>query len=191
MRRQLVRGRQTLAVLAFLLAAAFARAQTAADAYATGPSLWAGAEFSNMQAGFPNGSSVRLQGIGGFVNYNWSHAIGLEAHVRFLSFDSWYGETQQDYLAGPRYTFLHNRKWRPFAEFQVGMVRIEYPFSLGTGASFTMAPGGGLEYQLSRRFSARATYEYQYLFNSPNFANEPQFGIRPNGFQAGFAYRIR
>jgi opacity protein-like surface antigen len=189
--RQFVGGWLAFAALAILFAAAPARGQSHVSAYQTGPSLWAGAEYADFQAGFPNGSSVRLEGVGGFANFNWSHAIGIEARVRFLDFNSWYGETQQDYLAGPRYTFLRNRKWRPFASFQVGMVKIQYPFGMGSGTSFAMAPGGGLEYRLSRRLAARASYEYQILPNSPDFSDEPNFGIRPNGFVAGFSYRIR
>jgi opacity protein-like surface antigen len=53
-----------------------------------------------------------------------------------------------------------------------------------------MAPGGGVEYRLSRKLSLRAIYEYQFLSNSPNFTNEPQFGIKPNGGFAGISYRV-
>lgn len=179
-----------LALVAGLSPAATLRAQTVADAYGKGASLWAGADYSNMQAGFPNGSTVRIMGVGAFVDYCRTSSIGFEAHMRFLNFDSWNGETQQDYLAGPRYTFLHSDRWRPFASFQIGAVRIQYPFSIGTGTSFALAPGGGLEYRLRPKWAARAGYEYQFLPNSPNFTNEPKFGIRPNGFQIGISYKI-
>ncbi|MGO8756541.1 MAG: outer membrane protein [Terracidiphilus sp.] len=188
--RKSYRGWHGGLALAALLAAAAAHGQTAPAANGGGASLWAGAEYSNMQAGFPNGSSVRLDGIGGFAGYNWNHSFGVEGHIRFLNFNSWYGESQQDYLAGPRYTFLHNDRWRPFAAFEVGAVKIQYPFSLGTGTSFAMAPSGGLEYRLGRKWSVRGAYEYQFLPNSPDFTDEPKFGIRPNGILAGISYRI-
>lgn len=176
--------------LAGLLAAATAHGQAAHSGEEGAASLWAGAEYINLQAGFPNGSDVRLSGIGAFGNYNINHHIGFEAHVRFLNFNSWNGETQQNYLAGPRYTFLRNNKWRPFAMFQAGIVRIQYPFSMGNGTSFAMAPSGGLEYRLNHKWSVRAVYEYQFLANSPDFTNEPKFGIKPNGGFAGVSYRI-
>jgi hypothetical protein len=167
-----------------------AHAQTSPSANTLGNSFWVGGEYSNMKAGFPINSSARLQGIGVFANYNWNHSIGVEARARFLHFDSWYGETQQDYLVGPRYTFLRNDKWRPFGSFQVGLAHIQYPFGMGTGNSFALVPGGGLEYRFSHLWSVRGSYEYQILTNSPDFTNEPKFGIRPNGFQFGISRRI-
>jgi opacity protein-like surface antigen len=149
-----------------------------------------GAEYANLQAGFPADSTLRLSGVCAFGNYNWNHHYGVEAHVRFLNFNSWNGETEQNYLAGPRYTFLHSNKWRPFASFQVGLVKIQYPFSMGNGTSFAMAPGGGVECRLNRKWSIRGAYEYQLLTNSPNFTNEPQFGIKPNGPLVGISYQI-
>jgi hypothetical protein len=176
--------------LAGAIAAAVAHGQAAPSAKGGAQSLWVGAEYANLQAGFPNGSNARLFGVGAFGIFNWNHHYGVEGHARFLNFNSWNGETEQDYLAGPRYTFLHSNKWRPFASFQVGLVKIQCPFSMGNGTSFAMAPGGGLEYRVSHKWSVRAAYEYQFLPNSPNFTDEPQFGIKPNGPLVGTSYRI-
>jgi opacity protein-like surface antigen len=182
--------RTFLASWMILLAAASAFGQALPSAEGTGASLWVGGEYSNFAAGFPNGSSVRLSGVGMFANYNWNHPFGIDAHARFLNFNSWNGETQFNLLAGPRYTFLHSDKVRPFASFQAGVVHIQYPFKIGTGTSFAMVPGGGLDYRLSRRLSVRGEYEFQFLPNSPNFTNEPRFGIKPNGISVGLAYRL-
>jgi opacity protein-like surface antigen len=178
-----------LASLALSVAVA-AGGQTLPSAEGTGASLWVGGEYSNFAAGFPNGSSVRLSGIGAFANYNWNHTYGIEAHARFLDFNSWNGETQLDLIAGPRYTFLHSSKYRPFAAFQIGSVKIQYPFSMGNGTSFAMVPSGGIDYRLSRRLAVRGEYEFQFLPNSPNFTNEPHFGIKPNGVSIGVSYRL-
>jgi opacity protein-like surface antigen len=170
--------------------AAMAHGQTVHSARDGSASLWAGGEYANFKAGFPNGSNTRLAGIGAFADYNINHSIGIEGHARFFNLHRWNGETQQDYLAGPRYTFLHSDKWRPFASFQIGVVKIHYPFSMGTGTSFAMVPGGGLEYRLNRKWSVRAGYEFQMLANSPDFTNVNKFGIKPNGGMAGISYRI-
>jgi opacity protein-like surface antigen len=167
-----------------------AHAQTAPDGRGGAASLWAGVEYSSFQAGFPSDSTVRLAGVGGFATYNLNRHYALEMHARFLNLNIWYGETEQDYLAGPRYTFLRGEKLRPFAMFQVGLVKIQYPFQMGTGTSFAMAPGGGLEYRLARKWSVRGSYELQMLTNSPDFTNEPQFGIRPSGASVGISYRV-
>lgn len=166
------------------------QAQTVADARGGAASLWAGVEYGAYKAGFPRDSTVQLNGIGAFGTYNWNRHYALEMHARFLNMQSWYGETEQDYLAGPRYSFLRGEKLRPFAMFQVGFVKIQYPFSMGTGTSFAMAPGGGVEYRLGRKWSVHGAYEFQMLTNSPDFTNEPKFGIRPNGATVGIAYRI-
>jgi predicted extracellular nuclease len=48
----------------------------------------------------------------------------------------------------------------------------------------------GTEYRLGHQWLVRGTYEYQFLPNSPNFTNEPKFGIKPNGVSAGISYRL-
>ena len=72
----------------------------------------------------------------------------------------------------------------------MGLGKIQYPFSIGSGTYLALAPGGGLNYRLSRRFSLRAEYEYQMWPGSPNFTNEPAHELTPNGFHAGIAYRL-
>ena len=37
---------------------------------------------------------------------------------------------------------------------------------------------------------AACQYQYQILANSPNFTDEPRFGIRPSGLTAGVSWRI-
>lgn len=173
-----------------LLGATLLSAQSVASAYGNKSSLWIGGEYANLQAGFPKDSSVRISGIGASLDYNWRAHLGLEAHARFLDWASWHGQTEHSYLAGPRYTFLNNRKWRPFVAFDLGITQMHYPFSLGDGNSFTLAPRAGIEYKLNRKLKLQATYEADLLTNSPDFTNEPNFGIHPNGLIVGAAWRI-
>lgn len=182
--------RMAACVLGLTLTTLGARAQSSPSAWEPPQSLWVGAEFASFKAGFPKDSTVRMEGVGITARYNWNHRYALDGQVRFLNLNSWYGETEQNYLAGPRYTFLNSNRWRPFARFEVGAVHIKYPFQMGTGTSFAMAPGGGVEYRFDRRWSAQATYEYQLLTTSPNFTDEPHFGIRPNGATVGISYRL-
>jgi opacity protein-like surface antigen len=176
--------------LGAVLCVSAAQAQTVPDGRGGAASLWVGAEYGSFKAGFPVDSTVKLSGVGAFATYNWNRHYAMEMHARFLNLNSWYGETEQDYLAGPRYTFLRGEKLRPFALFQVGFVKIQYPFLIGTGTSFAMAPGGGVEYRLGRKWSVRGAYELQILTNSPDFTDEPKFRIRPNGATMGISYRL-
>ena len=179
-----------MAALVCAAVATATQAQTVADGRGGAASLWVGAEYADFKAGFPKDSTVQLGGVGGFATYNWNRHYALEMHARFLNMNSWNGETEQAYLVGPRYSFLRGEKLRPFALFQMGFVKIQYPFQMGTGTSFAMAPGGGVEYRLGRKLSVRGAYEFQMLSNSPDFTNEPKFGIRPTGATVGVSYRI-
>ena len=180
----------TALLLSLALFHCSAFSQTVPDGYKSNPSIWAGIEYANLQAGFPFDSTVRVSGLGAIVSYSRTHQILIEGQVRVLNWNSWNGETEHDYLAGPRYTFLHSDRLRPFARFEIGEVTINYPFTLGVGHQFAMVPAGGLEYRLGRRWSVRGTYEYQFLPNSPNFTNEPHYGMRPNGASAGITCRV-
>jgi hypothetical protein len=173
-----------------LLAAAVVHGQVAPSAYKEGESLRLGVEFSNMQAGFPYGSDLRLSGMGVFGTLNWKYHLALDGDARFLRFTSYHGETENNILGGPRYTFLNNAKWRPYAAFKMGVVKITYPYSLGYCGCFALAPSGGLDYRINSKWSLRGEYQYQFLPDSPSFTNEAQYVMKPNGFSTGVSYRI-
>jgi opacity protein-like surface antigen len=177
-----------MAALAAALVAA--RAQVVPSATGPGHSLWVGGAYSNINASFPYAGNQRLWGITGFADYNVKGHIGVEAETNFLRFNSFYGETEDNYLAGGRYLVERFGKFQPYGKFLVGLGKIQYPFSIGSGTYLALAPGGGLNYRLSRRFSLRAEYEYQMWPGSPNFTNEPAHELTPNGFHAGIAYRL-
>ena len=177
--------------LLMIALATLAGAQTSPSATGSGQSLWAGGSFLNLNPAFPNGTDVRMSGIGAFGEFDWTHRIAFEASVDFLRFNSYNGETQTAFLVGPKYIFLHSNKWRPYARFSIGSDSVHFPFELGDESFFTLAPAGGVEYRLDRRWAVRAEYQQRFLLNSPNFSGEPQFGMHPGGFQLGISYRIK
>lgn len=182
-------GLRIICWMAVLLFAGAAQAQVAPSAYGSGHSLWIGGEYSNVNASFPYQSNQRLSGISVFADYNVSGPVGVEAEARFLRFNSFYGESEDNYLAGPRYVVRRFGRLQPFAKFLVGIGKIQYPFSVGSGSYLALAPAGGVDYRLSRRWAIRAEYEYQFWPGSPGFANEPANQLTPNGFHAGIAFR--
>lgn len=179
-----------LAAAAFGLLAVPVCAQVAPSAYREAASLWAGGEYSNIHASFPYQSSQRLAGAGAFVDFNWRGRFGVEGDARFLQFGNYHGETESSYLAGPRYLLPRFRKFQPYAKFLVGEGKIHYPFDIGDASYLALAPGGGVNYRLSRKWLVRGEYEYQIWPSSPGFANEPNHPLTPNGFHLGIAYRI-
>ena len=178
---------------AVLLAALFAAAvgaQTVPAATRPLHSLWLGAQYSNLNPGFPNGSSQRLWGVGGFAGYGLTPHLSAEANARFLRFDGFYGETEDTYLGGLRYTVGRFARLQPFGQLLVGVGAIHYPFKIGSGTYFALAPAAGADYRLGHRWALRCEYEYQLWPGSPHVANQPEHTIQPAGFHIGVAYRL-
>jgi opacity protein-like surface antigen len=179
-----------IAALAACLYTNSVQAQVVPSAKGQGHALWVGGEYSNIHAGFPYQSSQRLWGVGAFVDYHLTVHLDVEAEARFLEFNSFYGESENNFLAGPRYLARRFGKVQPYAQCLVGIARIQYPFSIGSGQYLALAPGGGLNYRLYRRWTLRGEYEYQFWPGSPNIAIEPAHEITPNGFHVGIAFRL-
>jgi opacity protein-like surface antigen len=152
--------------------------------------LWVGGEYSNISAGFPYESGQRLWGIGGFADYHLTSHIGIEADARFLRFNSFYDETETNYLAGPRYLSERFGRFQPYVQCLTGLGVIQYPFAIGSGNYLVLAPGAGANYRLSRRWALRGEYEYQLWPNSPNIASQPEHEITPSGFHIGIAFKL-
>lgn len=167
-----------------------AHAQAAPSAFGPGSSLWAGGEYSNINASFPYGSGERLWGMGGFLDYNRAAHLTLEAEARFLRFNGYHGEAEDSFLAGPRYRFRRLGKFQPYGQFLAGLAHIRFPYQIGTMNYLALAPGAGVNYAVSRRLLLRAEYELQIWPNSPNLFNEPGHELRPRGFHVGIAYRV-
>ena len=178
-----------MAALAAGLLIHSAQAQVVPSATRPSHALWVGGEYSNISAGFPYNSSLRLWGIGAFADYHLTGHIGVEAEARFLRFNSLYGETEDNYLAGPRYLAGRFGKLQPYAQCLVGMGKIQYPFEIPSGSYLALAPGAGASYSIGRRWALRGEYEYQFWLES-NTPNEPKHEITPNGFHLGLAFRL-
>ena len=177
----------TLSVALLLVPAG---AQVVPSAYGPGHSLWAGGEYSNVSASFPYQSSQRLEGAGVFADYHLNRLAGIEGEARFLNFGGFEGSTESSYLGGPRFSILAHGRILPFGKVLIGVGRIHYPFQIGSESYFALAPGGGIDYRVSRRWMLRGEYEYQLWLNSPGYANEPDHRLTPNGFHIGVSYRL-
>jgi len=180
-----------MAMMASSMISFSAQAQVVPSAYYPPRALWVGAQFSNIHAGFPYQSSQRISGLSGFVDYHVTPRVSIEADARFLRFGSFYSESETSYLAGPRFAIWNAGKLRPYGQFLVGLASMHFPFKIGDERYLALAPAGGVNYRLSRKWILNAEYEYQLWPGSPNFSNEPAHEITPNGFHAGLAYQIR
>lgn len=147
-----------------------------------------GGEYSNFLADY--GPPDRLSGFGVYADWNVGLRWGFEAEARFLLLNGFNGEAQDHYLIGPRFQLMRRGKLRPYAKLLAGLAQNNFPAPVTTGRYIAIAPGGGVDYRIRRRIALRAEYEYQFWPAAPDFVGYPSNGMNPNGFSAGFAYRV-
>lgn len=180
--------RKKLLILCVMLGTTAAFAQVAPSARGGNATVWVGGEFSSFNPDY--GSAERIYGPGIFGDFNLTPKLGIEGDARWLHYHGIGGETQSDYLGGVKYRIFKFNKFSVNAKFLLGGVWIRYPADIGTGSYFAYAPGGSVDYRLSRRLFVRGEYEYQILPSAPGFAEQPSNGLSPNGFNIGVAYRL-
>ncbi|HEX3471684.1 MAG TPA: outer membrane beta-barrel protein [Silvibacterium sp.] len=174
-------------ILSFFLGSAAAYAQVSPSVRGGQSTLWAGGMFSSFNPDFDPTS--RLVGIGVLVDYNLTQRFGAEGEARWLHWNGAGGQTQSNYLVGPKARLFQYHRFSFNAKFLLGGVWITYPDSIGSGSYFAYAPGGYVDYRISRRFSVRGDYEYQILPAAPGLGG-PSHGLTPHGFSVGVTYRI-
>jgi opacity protein-like surface antigen len=189
-KKRIQRSFLMIAMAAVLCFAAGASAQVVPSGHENVQRLWVGAQYSNFSASFPYQSGQRIWGIGGFADFHFRGPVGFVGEASYLHFGGFEGETETSYLGGWRYQFRRVGKIRPYAQELIGVGRMHYPFQIGNKNYFAIVPVGGASYLLNRKFALRAEYQFQFWQNSPNYANEPEHSLKPNGVQIGIAYSI-
>ena len=190
----------------YLFISAGLSAQGVPSAEGSSVMVWAGAEISMFNPDYGCGSSSPfscgsglLFGISPYVDVNhlFFHRIGAEGQARFLHWGGpGRGISESSYLAGPRFALVQfKRTLFVSGKVLVGMGNINLPpGTSGDGSHFVYAPGCVADYRLTRRFAARAEYEYQIW---PSFQGTPtatttgKGGLTPNGFSFGVSYALR
>jgi hypothetical protein len=127
----------------------------------------------------------KLVGAGAYVDLNLFHGIGVEAEGRWQRFHETLGISQDNYLIGPRLQVRHFWKVRPYVKALGGFSNMNFEEGIGSGRFTTLAFGGGVDVNLTRRWSVRAIdAEYQYW---PSFLGG---SLSPYGASAGISYRV-
>jgi opacity protein-like surface antigen len=196
-----------LFVLLFVPASVLAQAPE--SAVGGNSSLWVGAEASGFNPDYSCGSDVplgcknQLAGPTALFDFNVAPRWGVEGEARWLHWDGPGGQIESNYLGGGRYRVIRYRRLDFWVKmlFGAGLITTPYYPEAGSlkGSYFAYAPGGTVEYRLTRRLSLRADYEFQFW---PSFAGPPSFnsttgtliehgnGLTPNGFSLGVNYRF-
>lgn len=171
-------------MLVLFVSAACAREVCAqAQATASGPGAYvaAGVAVSAYQADY---GQRWLGGGTAFVDAHPTWRYGVEGEARVLRFHTSEDVTESMYMVGP-HVYVLPGKLRPYAKFLIGAGKINLPFNYAQGAFLAYAPGAGVDYLVSDRFSVRLIdVEYQ---------GWPQFtygNLHPYGVSAGIVFRV-
>jgi hypothetical protein len=157
-----------------------------------------GAGFSDYAGDLNNG---RLQGGAVWIDFvpprlpSFLHGFGLEVEARGVTasttLPTQLGAFRQATAGvGPSYTYLHYRRFHPYAKFILDYAG--QSFNIGDrGYKFetqtAYAPGGGIDYRTYRSLWVRADYEYQ-IWSNP-FGN-PKWYLDPEGVTVGLAWEF-
>lgn len=154
-------------------------------------SITVGGEVSAFRPdSIPGYTGGHVVGPGLFFDVNFEPRWGAEGEARWMHWHGSDGQTQSNYLLGPRYRILHWQGLALWGKFMFGAGVEKFPSTIGTGSYFVMAPGGDLEYNLSPRFEIRVGYEHQFWPAAPNIPGLPNNGMQPSGFTLGIGYHI-
>jgi len=102
------------------------------------------------------------------------------------------GMRQDTVEAGPIYTWRRYARFHPYFKFLIGFGSMDFPQGAATypdGKPYdhdtrtVYAPGGGVEYRLTRSVDVRADYEYQFW---PDFLGRN--ALNPHGLSVGATY---
>lgn len=166
--------------------AAYAQAAPSADA--GGMRLSAGGTVSGYELGY---GQVKVGGESVFVDADTLRHFGVEGEARWLTLHlpadqkgPAGDETASTYLAGLRYSRYFGR-FQPYAKGLVGIGKFNYPYNYATETDLVVAPGGGVDFRITRRIRWRAVdFEYQFW---PQFI----FGqMSAYGFSSGIRVKI-
>jgi hypothetical protein len=166
--------RATVFPVVFLAAclepASAAHAQAAPSADRGGLAFSAGGTASGYYLGY---GEQKLLGVSAFVDIDGRQHLGVEGEARWLIFHQTNEEQATTYTIGPRYSMYYGR-FQPYVKGLFGVGQFTFPYSLAHDNCLVIAPGGGVDFRLTRRIRWRAVdFEYQ-LWPHFEYQNVPQ-----------------
>lgn len=165
------------------------RAQAVPAADAGGMKLSAGGTASGYYLGY---GEMKILGASAFVDADTLRHFGFEGEARWLVFHlkadqqgPAADEHATTYMAGPRYSRYYGR-FQPYVKGLVGLGQFNYPYNYAKENDLVVAPGGGVDFRLTRRIRWRAVdFEYQFW---PQF----HYGLMSSyGLSTGIRIKIR
>ena len=126
----------------------------------------------------------KMIGIAAIADLDTKRRIGFEGEAQWLIFHQTANVHTTTWLVGPRYHLTYGR-FQPYAKGLIGFGQFNYPYNLCQDTDLVIAPGGGVDYRISRRVRVRlADFEYQFW---------PQFhygALSSYGISSGIRIRV-
>jgi hypothetical protein len=117
--------------------------------------------------------------------------FGVEGEARWLHWGGPAGGlVDSNYLLGPRYPLIRRHSLVGYAKFLMGGSWTTLTYGVGSGSYFTIAPGGTVEYGITKKLVVRGDYEYEIWPAFSGIPGLPNKGLTPNGFSLGVKYRL-
>lgn len=186
-----IRRSAVVLCLTFLLVNLSARAQVVESATARQLTIDAGgfgSAFNPNDGGHAiyGSATNHLAGLGTYVDVHFKHWIQIEGEARWLRFDEYAGEHQDNYLIGPKVPIYRLGRADFYGKAMIGFGKMTFPHNYGYGTFTALAFGGGMDYRLSRKLTWRAVdFEYQ---DWPKFLTGTT--MMPYGVSVGMAYKV-
>lgn len=183
--------RRYLVVAALFLAPTFAAAQAVYAGERVPLSFTLGGSASYFDAAYGGYKVVGAVGSVNLAPVIWDH-VGLQGEGRWLTINASHGFAEYNYLAGPVYrmSVSEHRAIHPYVKGLIGEGIVDFPNHFAYGRYFVLAPGGGVDLTLNRRWRLRADYEYQIWPQAPGIPGVSSAVMKPNGVTVGFTYRV-
>jgi Outer membrane protein beta-barrel domain len=168
-------------MLALPLATGSLRAQALPTATAPGAFITVGGTYSYFEIPF---GQRAMGGAGVYADLNFRRQLGIEVEARWINQNEVFDIHQTTYLAGPRFQ-LTRKRFSPYVKVLAGEGQFTFFDDLNQGKYFVIAPGAGLDLNLTPRIKVRVIdFEYQ---------SWPQFtagSYNPYGISAGISFRV-
>ena len=167
-----------LAVPAILLALGLALGRTASAQVVPagdegGLRVFAGGTASGFAVQY---GERKMLGVSAVVDVDTVHPVGLEAEARWLTFHQTADVHATTWLAGPRYHRTMG-KFQLYGKGLVGVGEFNFPYNYAHGSYLVIAPGGGVDFTVSRKVRLRlADAEYQ-IWPQFTFGSMASYGI--------------
>jgi opacity protein-like surface antigen len=173
-----------LICIALAASAIAAHGQVAPSAYAHQANVTVGGFGSVFQPdyagnGIAESSPNPLFGPGAYVDVKLNRWVTVEAEGRWLRFNKYIGISEDNYLIGGKVPIHQFGKLVPYGKLMVGIGS----GSFLNGHSTVLSYGGGVDYELNKRWTIRAgDFEFQQWFLTPQ--------LHPYGGSIGIGYKI-